>query len=214
MKSKQLVIVLCILCLRNALTWCFQSVLHSSVNQYPLCINKPIYLLGMMGVGKTTVGTKLAQNMNKIFIDLDNEIENYVNISVANYVALFGIDQFRAVESLVLSKVAGMSNSIVATGGGIVEVEENWKYLETGLSIFLDLDAFSIYHRLRKNPHQIMKRPLLNNSNPLVTLVELEKKRREKYLRANIHFPLRSFMSSRYIANSIQRKLTEFLTLK
>ncbi len=119
-----------------------------------------IFLIGMPGSGKTTLGKRLAKEMLTSFVDLDKEIEKRESKSVQQIFAENGEDYFRQVESKELIEWAGSDKSFVmATGGGTPCFYEGIKVInQSGLSIFLDVPMNTILSRVGKKNN----RPLLN----------------------------------------------------
>lgn len=119
-----------------------------------------IFLIGMPGSGKTTLGKRLAREMLLAFVDLDKEIEKREGKSVQKVFAENGEDYFRQVESKELTEWAASSKSfIMATGGGTPCFYEGIKVInQSGLSIFLDVPLSTLLSRLEKKTD----RPLLN----------------------------------------------------
>ncbi|GHU87855.1 hypothetical protein FACS1894202_02890 [Clostridia bacterium] len=98
-----------------------------------------IFLIGLPGCGKTTVGRKLAQLMNLPFIDLDELIENDADMTIPEIFSRFGESGFRERERDVLNKHSLVSDSIISTGGGIVKTKGNIETMRTrGVVVFLD----------------------------------------------------------------------------
>ena len=136
-----------------------------------------IYLIGMMGSGKTTVGKLLAEKLNYGFFDTDVAVEKLAQKTITEIFATEGEARFRELESQTLKKVSAYHRSAIATGGGIVQRQKNWNYLRTGLSVWLDADLNLLNRRLAED-----------NSRPLVSLLEsLLATRRSLYDRADLH---------------------------
>jgi shikimate kinase len=132
-----------------------------------------IYLIGMMGVGKSTVGKVLARKLNYRFFDTDTLIEQSApsifpelsaddgNMGIIKQMfTKLGETQFRDFETQILAEVSKYNKSAIATGGGIVERRENWSFLQYGLVVWLDASEEIIYKRLHQD-QQSERRPLL-----------------------------------------------------
>lgn len=118
-----------------------------------------IYLIGMMGSGKSTVGQQLALELNMRFVDTDQVIENKTGKSISELIESEGIDQFRQIESEVLHSLED-SNQIIATGGGIILDKVNRMIMkERGTIIYLKVSIEELKNRLLKT--DVSKRPLL-----------------------------------------------------
>ena len=136
-----------------------------------------IYLIGMMGSGKTTVGKLLAEKLNYCFFDTDVAIEKLAQKTVTEIFATEGEARFRELESQTLKKISAYHRSAIATGGGIVQRPQNWNYLRTGLNVWLDADLNLLHQRLAGD-----------NSRPLVGQLEsLLATRRSLYKQADLH---------------------------
>lgn len=118
-----------------------------------------IYLIGMPGSGKSTVGRKLAEKLNYAFTDLDGMIEKDALMFVESIFETLGEKKFRQLETNALSHIEG-DNLVVSCGGGVVTQKEN-KALMTGLKIYLDTDIDIIRHRLSND----YERPLLKQKS-------------------------------------------------
>ena len=120
-----------------------------------------IVLVGPMGVGKTTVGRRLAHDLNKDFFDTDHEIVDKTGVSIDHIFDIEGEEGFRERESKILENLCQMSNIILATGGGIVILPKNRKILRNaGLVVYLSSSVDQLLRRTAKSK----TRPLLENS--------------------------------------------------
>ena len=122
---------------------------------------KNIILVGPMGSGKTTIGRRLAHELNQDFFDTDHEIIDKTGVSIDHIFDIEGEEGFRERESKILENLCQMSNIILATGGGIVILQKNRKILKnSGLVIYL----YSSVEQLLKRTAKSKTRPLLENS--------------------------------------------------
>lgn len=126
-----------------------------------------IYLIGLPGAGKSTVGKLLATELRTEFIDLDSLVEKDSLMFIDDLVEQYGIEKFRELETLALKNL-NVSNAVIACGGGIVENRLN-KDLMNGLIIYLDTDNDLIEKRIVND----YPRPLLRE----YTIEDLNKKR-------------------------------------
>ena len=135
-----------------------------------------IYLIGMMGTGKSTLGKTLSKNMQKPFIDLDSEIEKAAGKSITEIFDIDGEEQFRKMETKQLQQY---SKSIVACGGGIVLNNANRKFInENGIAILLLATMGELTQRLSASNN----RPLLADDNMEEALTKLWMERLIDYL--------------------------------
>ena len=135
-----------------------------------------IYLIGMMGSGKSTVGKTLSEKMHKPFIDLDSEIEKGTGKNISEIFDTDGEEQFRKMETKQLKQY---SESIVACGGGIVLKDENREFInENGFTILLTASMEELSHRLSDSGN----RPLLADDNTEEALTKLWMERQIDYL--------------------------------
>ena len=141
-----------------------------------------IYLIGMMGAGKTTVGELLAEKLNYDFFDTDVEVEKLAQKTITEIFATEGEAKFRELESHVLKQVSTSCNSAIATGGGIVERDQNWNYLRTGLVVWLDANLDLLSQRLAV----AKDRPLAEQIESLLVT------RRSLYDRADLRIAIES----------------------
>lgn len=117
-----------------------------------------IYLIGMPGSGKSTVGRKLAHRLGLKFIDTDSQIEKEQKRKITDIFNNEGEVYFRDLESAKLLELKDLDNVLVSTGGGVVVRNKN-KYLMDGLVIFLDANPILLKRRLEFSKN----RPLLNS---------------------------------------------------
>ncbi len=137
-----------------------------------------LYLVGMMGAGKSTVGRLLARRLKLRFVDCDHEIERRCGVSVPHIFEVEGEAGFRARESQVLEELATLQNVVLATGGGAVLDAGNRRRLAAGgTGIYLCAKPEALYERVRQDRN----RPLLATGDPLARLRELYVKRDPLY---------------------------------
>ncbi len=165
-----------------------KATVNPSVSEALAGLN--LYLVGMMGSGKTTVGQRLATALGYRFLDLDVLVETVANQSIPDIFAAEGEDRFRDLESRVLSEVSAYASQrlAIATGGGVVLRPENWSYLRHGLVIWLNAPLSVIYARLQNDT----TRPLLQTPNPQTKLQSLLEERQSLYAQADLRIPVRS----------------------
>ncbi|NEP08654.1 MULTISPECIES: shikimate kinase [Okeania] len=142
-----------------------------------------LYLVGMMGAGKTTVGELLSQNLGYRFLDTDNLISQVAGKSINEIFADDGEAAFRQLETNVLAQVSSYKNLTIATGGGIVLNHFNWSYLQHGIVVWLDAPIEVLHSRLQGD----QTRPLLQDRDPLGKLQALLEERRPLYANADVH---------------------------
>lgn len=132
--------------------------------------NNNIYLVGMPGVGKTTVGRQLARRMQRSFVDADHEIEARTGVKIPLIFDIEGEQGFRDRESKVLAELGSRSNLVVATGGGAVLRPENRAALKQGgIVVYLHATPRLLFERTRLDAN----RPLLQVADPMKKLEEL-----------------------------------------
>ena len=120
---------------------------------------KPIFLIGYMGSGKTTLAKKLASKLELPFIDTDDEIVKQIGMSITEYFQLHGEEKFRELERKQLLKTA-QQNAIVSTGGGSPCFFDNMQWMnENGISVYLQMSPKSLFDRLSQSKPN--KRPIL-----------------------------------------------------
>lgn len=138
-----------------------------------------IYLIGMMGAGKTTTGRALAKLLEKNFADLDERIEKEGHLTINEIFRTKGETYFRAQEKRVLREAAHhLTDTVVATGGGIVLNPENIEQMrQTGRLIYLATSIEVLWARVKEKKD----RPLLSSPDPRAVLQDLFKTRTPLY---------------------------------
>ena len=140
-----------------------------------------IYLVGMMGSGKTTIGKHLAKHINYRFIDTDDVIVQAAGQSINDIFATQGEAAFRAIETQVLTQVAPYTHTVIATGGGMVIKPENWSYLQSGMVVWLNVTLDELIARLSRDK----SRPLLKTGDLRHKLTALLEQRQARYAQAD-----------------------------
>ena len=148
-----------------------------------------IYLIGPMGSGKTTLGQRVAKQLEMEFLDCDQNLEKQTGASVNLIFDVEGESGFRIRESKMLKVLTSRSNVLLATGGGTVLEHENREMLkQTGLVVYLQTPVSLQLHRLRKD----RTRPLLQNNDRRQKLTRLAADRNPIYEElADLIFPAR-----------------------
>jgi len=138
----------------------------------------PIFLIGMMGAGKTTIGRGLARSLGREFLDLDHELEARCGVSIPTIFDIEGEAGFRRRETQVLQEIALRRDVVLATGGGAVVAPENQELLRTrGIVLYLKAGSDELFRRVAKDKN----RPMLLTVNPKARIVELLKQREPIY---------------------------------
>ena len=144
---------------------------------------RSLYLIGMMGSGKTRTGRPLAESLGYGFVDADAVIEQAAGCSIPEIFERDGEAGFRGLESQVLSAISQRHSLVVATGGGVVTQPENWGLLHSGIVIWLDVVPDQLLQRLNADSNM---RPLLQTADPEAALNTLLNERRPLYAEADL----------------------------
>ncbi len=142
-----------------------------------------VYLVGMMGAGKSAVGRPLAKALGYRFVDADAVLEQVAGRSIAEIFASDGEEGFREMETAVLDRIAGWHSLVVATGGGVVSRPVNWGHLQQGVVVWLDAPEAVLLQRLAADP---TPRPLMASADPAERLGALLAQRRPLYAQADL----------------------------
>jgi shikimate kinase len=142
-----------------------------------------IFLIGMMGSGKSQTGPVLAKMINYAFVDTDDVIEKASKQSISSIFEKDGEKVFRDVEKKVLKEISHHHSLVIATGGGLVTLPENWGILHQGIVIWLDLDLKRSIKRLESDQK---RRPLLLEDNLAENFSQIYESRKPIYLESDL----------------------------
>ena len=142
-----------------------------------------IFLIGMMGSGKSQTGPVLAKMINYAFVDTDDVIEKASKQSISTIFEKDGEKVFRDVEKQVLKEISQHHSLVIATGGGLVTLPENWGILHQGIVIWLDLDLRRSIKRLESDQK---RRPLLLGDNLAENFSQIYESRKPIYLESDL----------------------------
>ena len=142
-----------------------------------------IFLIGMMGSGKSQTGPALAKMINYAFVDTDDVIEKASKQSISSIFEKDGEKVFRDVEKKVLKEISQHHSLVIATGGGLVTLPENWGILHQGIVIWLDLDLKRSIKRLESDQK---RRPLLLGDNLAENFSQIYESRKPIYLESDL----------------------------
>jgi len=144
---------------------------------------RSLYLVGMMGSGKSSTGRPLAEKLGYGFVDSDSVIEQLAGCSIPEIFQRDGEAGFRELETQVLSAISERHSLVVATGGGVVTRSENWGVMHQGIVIWLDVEREQLLKRLEADS---TPRPLLAEPDPAQALDRILNARRPQYSEADL----------------------------
>ena len=166
-----------------------------------------IFLVGMTGAGKTTIGKALARKLDRQFFDTDQVIAQRTGVAIPIIFEIEGEDGFRSRESTVIRDLSQLSNSVIATGGGVVLRERNREILKTaGTVIYLRASPDDLWRRTSRDRN----RPLLQTANPQQTLRDLYAQRDPLYHEVADIIVDTSSQSVLRLVNELLQKLSAF----
>ena len=147
-------------------------------------LDRPVVLVGLMGVGKSTVGRRLAKRLGLPFVDSDAEIEGAAGYPAAEVFERYGERDFRDGERRLVARLVEGEIRVIATGGGAY-VDPSTRQLlnERAITVWLDAPVEILASRTSRRD----TRPLLRNMDPKTTLQRLSEERRPSYEQAHIH---------------------------
>jgi len=146
-------------------------------------LKKTVVLVGMMGSGKTAVGTALARLLTVPFRDSDHEIEAASNLTIAEIFERDGEEFFREKETQVITRLLSQQGSVLSTGGGAYMSDRNRTIIsKAGIAVWLRADVDLLWQRVRHKT----SRPLLRTANPRETLAQLCAARDPSYAKAEL----------------------------
>lgn len=147
-------------------------------------LGKTVVMVGMMGAGKTAIGTALARALDVPFLDSDEEIVKAANMSIAEIFERDGEPFFRRKESQVIERLLETERCVLSTGGGAFLSPENRQMIsEKGVSVWLCADLDLLWSRVKHKD----TRPLLRTPDPYGTLKALYEARVPYYEQADLH---------------------------
>jgi len=146
--------------------------------------HRSVVLIGMMGVGKSSIGRRLATRLTVPFVDADTEIEKAAGMSISDIFARHGEADFRSGEARVIARLLDSGPQVLATGGGAFVNEGTRAAIKAkGISIWLSADFEVLLRRISKRKNE---RPMLQTDNPDETLRHLLKLREPTYALADL----------------------------
>jgi shikimate kinase len=154
------------------------------VNELAQRLDRPVVLVGLMGVGKSTVGRRLARRLGLPFIDSDSEIEDAVGLPAGELFERYGEADYRDGERRLVARLIDGQVRVIATGGGVFVDPRTRKLLkERAITVWLDAPVAVLAERTARRD----TRPLLKTENPKRTLEELAAIERQAYAEADLH---------------------------
>jgi shikimate kinase len=151
--------------------------------ELPIRLRKTVALVGMMGAGKTAIGTALARRLDVPFLDSDVEIERAANLTIAEIFERDGETFFRERETQVIGRLLDGPASVLSTGGGAFLRAENRALISArGVSLWLRADLDLLWSRVKHKT----TRPLLRTEDPKGTLARLKAEREPVYALADL----------------------------
>lgn len=166
-----------------------------------------VFLIGMMGTGKTTVGKLLAPELGYRFFDTDALIEQVAKGTINEIFATVGEENFRELETKVLAELSAYTRIAIATGGGIVLRQQNWSYLHHGLIVWLDASPEVLIERLQDDT----TRPILQAENLSLKLRSILEDRRPLYAQADLHIKIEASQTPEEITSQIIEEIPSVL---
>src|ERR1700681_351147 len=146
--------------------------------------SRSVVLVGMMGVGKSSIGRRLAARLGVPFVDADSEIEKAAGMSIADIFARHGEADFRSGEARVIARLLDGGPQVLATGGGAVMNADTRAAIKAkGVSIWLNADFDILMRRISKRKND---RPMLQTEDPAATLRQLLAEREPFYAQSDL----------------------------
>jgi len=165
--------------------------------------DRSIVLIGMMGVGKSSIGRRLGARLGIPFVDADAEIERAAGMSITDIFARHGEAAFRSGEARVIARLLNGGPQVLATGGGAVMNPATRALIqERGVSIWLSAELELLLRRISKRKAE---RPMLQTADPAATLRELLAAREPIYAQADLTVQSRDVPHDAVVAEIIDR---------
>jgi shikimate kinase len=160
-----------------------------------------LILVGLPGVGKTTIGRAAARRLGRSFLDFDQEIERRAGISVREIFRIEGEEHFRALEFALTEELSSSGGMVLSPGGGWITQQRSVELLRSaGRIIYLRASPEAVARRLRR----VETRPLLAGRDPVVALRELYEKRRALYETADVVLDTERIVKQQLIAKLVE----------
>jgi shikimate kinase len=165
--------------------------------------DRSIVLIGMMGVGKSSIGRRLGARLGIPFVDADAEIERAAGMSIADMFARHGEASFRSGEARVIARLLNSGPQVLATGGGaVMNTTTRALIQQRGVSIWLSAEFDLLLRRISKRKAE---RPLLQTEDPAATLRELLAEREPIYAQADLTVQSRDVPHDAVVAEILER---------
>jgi shikimate kinase len=165
-----------------------------------------VILVGLPGVGKTTIGRAAAKQLGRQFLDFDQEIERRAGMNVRDIFRLKGEEHFRAMEFALTEELSAKSGMVLSPGGGWITQHRSVELLRSaGRIIYLRASPEAVARRLRR----VETRPLLAGRDPVVALRELYEKRRALYETADTVLDTEKLARQQLIAKVVELASTD-----
>ena len=170
-------------------------------------LDRPVVLVGLMGVGKSTVGRRLARRLGLPFVDSDAEIEGASGFSAAEVFERFGEQDYRDGERRLVARLVDGQVRVISTGGGVFVDPRTRELLKTRtVTVWLDAPVDVLAERTKRRN----TRPLLRTDDPKATLERIAEQERPAYAEAHIHVRS-SDGAHRDVVESIVKALEDYL---
>jgi shikimate kinase len=163
---------------------------------------RSIVLVGMMGAGKSSIGRRLASDLNLAFVDADTEIESADGMSIPEIFEAHGEPYFRSGEARVIARLLESGPKVLASGGGAFINPQTRELIRTrGISVWLNADLDVLLRRIKRRSD----RPLLKTDDPERTLQRLIEERYPIYAEADVTIHSRDVSHEAIVADIIAR---------
>jgi len=166
-----------------------------------------IFMIGMMGSGKSAVGKVLAQQIGYAYVDTDEVIQESMKMPITDIFEEHGEAGFRQVESVVIQQVSPYVRTVISAGGGAVLSQENWGHMQNGFVVWLDPSVETIYQRVKGSA----SRPLLKVDDPRAMIESILRERKSLYEQADVKIGIEPEEGVEVVAFNTARGLTRFI---